>query len=213
MFTYTNRKGVEYYLHAKTTAKGKTRYAMTRESDGALAELPEGYEIAENPNGLVSVRQEKPRLSLPEEGSLVETALQKSGLKYFRVEVKGKHITIFESNTDIDALGSITTPFGGFGAAIAEELQSMARKQFNDDALQAYLSHHQQRARERAEKWAHFSPVMRFTLADKTKRLFEVARMTYRGRGGWHELDFLPLPKAARKYIKHLGKESFFDLV
>jgi len=212
-YTYTNRKGVEYFLHAKTTAKGKTRYAMTRESDGALAELPEGYEIAENPNGLVSVRQAKPRLILPAERELVETCLREYGLKYYRVGVKGKEIALFEPNFDIDEVAGIDTPFAGRPESIAGEIQTKARETFGSKALEAYMQDRQQRARQRAEKYAHFSPVLRFTLADKKKRLFDVARMTYRGRGGWHDLDMLPLPRAARKYIKHLGNDSFFDLV
>ena len=212
-YTYTNRKGVEYYLHAKTTAKGKTRYAMTRESDGALTELPEGYEIAENPNGLVSVRQAKPRLIFPAERELVETCLREYGLKYYRLEVKSKEITLFEPNFDIDEVAGIDTPFAGMPGSIAGEIQTRARETFGSRALEAYMQDRQQRAKERMANHARFSPVLRFTLCDEEKRLFDVSRMTYRGEGGWHWLEELPLPKAARKYVKHLGKESFFDLL
>mgnify|MGYP001205295511 CR=1 FL=1 len=37
--------------------------------------------------------------------------------------------------------------------------------------------------------------------------------MTYRGEGGWHVLDALPLGAAAKRYVKHLGRDSFFELI
>ncbi len=37
--------------------------------------------------------------------------------------------------------------------------------------------------------------------------------MTYRGEGGWHALGTMPLAAAARKYAKHLGRDSFFELI
>lgn len=51
-FTYTNRKGVTYYLRAHETKTGKTRYTFAK-TPGANAadELPDGYEVRENVNG------------------------------------------------------------------------------------------------------------------------------------------------------------------
>ena len=38
--------------------------------------------------------------------------------------------------------------------------------------------------------------------------------MTYRGEGGWRSLHkFGPLKDLAQKYLKHLGKDSFYDLM
>jgi hypothetical protein len=56
---------------------------------------------------------------------------------------------------------------------------------------------------------------MRFQLVDKDQRLFAVERMTYRGEGGWHSLLWHgeALPELARKYLPHLGRDSFFELV
>lgn len=95
-YSYTNRKGATYYLRATVTKKGTVRYAMSRSEEGAIDELPEGYEVTESPNGMVSVRLAKPRLILPAEEALVKSALNGFGLKYYRLEVKDKDITVFE---------------------------------------------------------------------------------------------------------------------
>jgi hypothetical protein len=57
-YTYTNRKGKSYYLHAReTTLKGtgktQTIYFFAGEvKDGALDALPPGRVVAEQPSGL-----------------------------------------------------------------------------------------------------------------------------------------------------------------
>ncbi len=42
---------------------------------------------------------------------------------------------------------------------------------------------------------------------------YVVYRMTYRGHGGWHLLSAGPLGALAKRYVSHLGKESFFELL
>ena len=56
-FSYKNAKGVEYFLHGKTTPlkDGKTRtlYFFSKEKkEGVLEAVPAGYKVAETPNGL-----------------------------------------------------------------------------------------------------------------------------------------------------------------
>jgi hypothetical protein len=57
-YTYTNRKGKAYYLHAretvlKGTGKKQTIYFFAGEvKDGALDELPPGRIVAEQASGL-----------------------------------------------------------------------------------------------------------------------------------------------------------------
>ena len=56
-FTYKNTKGNEYILHSRVTTlkKGKTQtiYSVAGEAkDGALEQVPEGYEVSESRNGL-----------------------------------------------------------------------------------------------------------------------------------------------------------------
>ena len=63
-------------------------------------------------------------------------------------------------------------------------------------------------------KSATYSPMMRFTLEDKEKRLFSAERFCF--MGGIDDWIYIgtddSLNKQAKKYIRHLGKESFFEL-
>lgn len=57
-------------------------------------------------------------------------------------------------------------------------------------------------------------PVMRFVLHDASRHTFSVERMTYRGRCDWWPVSGpMSLEFAARKFLKHLGKDSFFELM
>jgi hypothetical protein len=56
-FSFTNKKGVTYFLHAlsKTTSTGKTQtlYFFSKEKKaGVLDAVPAGYKVAETANGL-----------------------------------------------------------------------------------------------------------------------------------------------------------------
>ncbi|MDA1013635.1 MAG: hypothetical protein O3A00_04175, partial [Planctomycetota bacterium] len=60
------------------------------------------------------------------------------------------------------------------------------------------------------------SPVFKFTLCDKDKRLFRASRWCFRGSiDDWIELFANPqtLPHLAAKYCRHIGEESFFELM
>jgi hypothetical protein len=62
-YSYTNRRGDTYFLHTVVRKNGKTAYAMKRKlGDGALDDLPDGYEVAESINGAVSVRRPPKRV-------------------------------------------------------------------------------------------------------------------------------------------------------
>ena len=74
--TYTNRKGKTYYLCQGLTKKGNPRYYFAREpKDEPVDEIPEGYEIRESVNGVVSLAKERPVQILPEERAAVEAAI------------------------------------------------------------------------------------------------------------------------------------------
>jgi hypothetical protein len=56
-FTYTNKAGKKYTLHARTTklqsGKDRTIYFFSgAEQAGAVDKLPDGYEVSETRNGL-----------------------------------------------------------------------------------------------------------------------------------------------------------------
>ena len=97
--THTNRKGVTFYLGRGVTKTGKPRYFFAREPDKGepVEAIPEGYEIVESVNGVVSLAKARPALIRPEELALVQAAVAvhpKSG--NYRVDVKGERIVVYE---------------------------------------------------------------------------------------------------------------------
>jgi hypothetical protein len=58
--SHTNRKGNTYSLHQRTTKTGKPRYFVARSiGDNPLGEMPNGLEVTESINGVVSVRRKQ----------------------------------------------------------------------------------------------------------------------------------------------------------
>ena len=56
-FSYTNSKGNTYYLHKRDTTlkigRTQTIYFFAKEpKDGAMDEVPQGYQVSESRNGL-----------------------------------------------------------------------------------------------------------------------------------------------------------------
>lgn len=191
--TYTNRKGVTYYLNRGTTRTGKPRYSFAREPKGEPVEqIPEGYEIRENVNGVVSLAQTRPQQILPDEVAVVEAALKRHRKPgNYRADVKGKRIVIYErAGPDMDALAPLIRALGGIS-----------------EARQAHLQ-------ETLDLGARFSPVMRFTLLDEQDRTFSAQRWCYSGSiDDWIDAGAVgPLKRLARKLIPKLGTEAFFDL-
>ena len=72
--TYTNRKGVTYYLCRGVTKTSKPRYYFAREPKSEPVEqIPEGFKISESVNGIVSLVRDRPALIQPEEARYLET--------------------------------------------------------------------------------------------------------------------------------------------
>lgn len=186
---YTNRKGKTYYLHVGTTKKGNPRYHFSMETSGELAKsIPEGYEIYENPNAQVFLRKIQPKEILDEEIAILEKALRAhvKPTKY-KIDARGKVITIFWTDQSGPERGDLSSFFG------------MARMG------------------EFYERNAYFSPIFRFTLVDTQDRLFTAERFCFRGSiDDWmHLLGGGPdtLQTLAEKYVRHLGEESFYELM
>ena len=74
--TYTNRKGVTFYLCQGVTKTGKTRYYFARQPKGDPVEaIPAGYLIRESVNGVVSLAKSEPHLIDPHEVDAIEQAV------------------------------------------------------------------------------------------------------------------------------------------
>ncbi|MHC4489470.1 MAG: hypothetical protein ACYSW7_09905 [Planctomycetota bacterium] len=186
VLTHTNRKGDTYYLHQ--SLKAKRKFFFSKNKDGELVEkIPEGYEIYENPNGLVFLRKERPKVFSDEEIAIVENGMRDyTDLEFYKIDVKGNTIIILLPLQDVDAIKeaifqcSFKTP-----AEINHTLQSIIT----------------------------FAPEMQLILTDKEKHLFSLKRYCYRGLGSWITLETSSdLKVLVKKYFKYLAKESFFDL-
>src|SRR3712207_1558490 len=103
--TYTNRKGITYYLCRGATKTGKPRYYFAREArDEPVEELPEGYTIGESVNGVVSLSRTRPSLILPSEVAVVEAELRRLPRAYrYRADTRQNRIDIYErTSPDVD---------------------------------------------------------------------------------------------------------------
>ncbi len=95
---HMNRKGDRYYLHQGRTKTGKPKYFFSKKSEGDLCgQLPDGFEIHENPRGQVFCRRIQPKLITEQEIEVVREAIRKCGKQFSAsVDVKGKDVIIHE---------------------------------------------------------------------------------------------------------------------
>lgn len=194
--TYQNTRGVTYTLCSIPTKTGKTRLAACRSPLGTpLTAMPEGYEFAENINGLVSVRKARTSLITPDELQAVRRALMaEPGCAPYGVASDQDAIVIYEPSLWPADLEDLAGKFVG-GTPNADLMARM------DDFAAAN---------------AFFSPLLRFVLNDTTRRSFDVERRYFSGDGGWDTVLWdKPLELAARLAVHRLGprgpKDTFFD--
>ena len=193
--THINRKGVTFYLCRGVTKTGRPRYFFAREpGKGRPVEaIPEGCEIVESVNGVVSLAKVRPVLIRPEELALVEAAVAvhpKS--RNYRVDVKGERIVVYER--------------------IGEDPDKMLQI-FAADGMFADIDVN--RFREDMDRGARFSPMLRFTLADEAKRTFYVERWCYLGSiDDWLEFGAAgQLSRLVKQTVPRLGSDAFFELM
>ena len=192
--TYTNRKGVTYFLCQGTTKTGKQRFYFARDQKGEPRDaIPAGYEIEESINGIVSLAKTRPKLIVPDELASVDAALEKhpKGRNY-RVSVKQKQIIVYEL-VGPDA-GAMAATLGKISPLPTHELQNALR--------------------ESLDRFAQFAPIIRFTLIDPQKRKFIAERWCFRGSiDDWIYVDNSgQIEKLANKVIPTLGTNDFYEL-
>lgn len=188
VFTHENRMGVTYYLHEGRTKTGKPRYFFAKTpGEGARSETPEGFEVSESINGVVSVRRKTTGApGVPEEDvKVVEEAVRRhSHLAGYLVRAEGKAIVIFESHPRPSELRGFAQRFG-----VPQRASSFVA--------------------ERMKK-AQYAPIMKF---ERENAGYAVFRMTYRGKGGWSwPLGAGKLQGVAKKFVPSIGTDAFFDL-
>jgi hypothetical protein len=191
--TYTNRKGITYTLCQGVTKTGKPRYAFVRDPKGkrVVEKVPEGWEISESVNGVVSLVKERVQKLLPKEIAAVEEAVRRHPkARNYRVNVRPDRIEVYESvGPDVDGLLSDLKGFGFLPKA-------------KEAGLRAVL-----------ERSVQFTPVLRFILEDKEMRVYRAERWCYSGSiDGWLLITTGQVEQLARRMIPTLGTDEFFEL-
>ena len=190
-YTHTNRKDNVYYLHQGKTKTGKPKYYFSQSDKGdTINSIPDGYEVYENANAQVFLRRIQPKIITDEEIQLVKDAIKSyTKLSHFFVEAKGNKILVYTPDQDLDGLDSMLSPFA--------QLRGINVKEYFG-------------------KRASFTPMMRFILSDKEERTFYTERYCFRGSiDDWIYLGSSSgtLLSQLMLYIKHLGQESFYELM
>ena len=188
--TYTNAKGKTSYLHQGTTKTGKPKYHFSMQSEGTLAEaIPEGFEIYENPNAQVFLRRIPPKIITDEERQVVEDGMRKyAEVQDYKIDVKGNAIVVYTADQDIETLAGL--------------FKDMSPDPTTNPQLMTLLRNE-----------IHYSPMLQFLLEDAQRRLFTAQRYCFVGSiDDWIDIGHGSLPTLVKRYVKHLGKESYFDL-
>jgi hypothetical protein len=191
--TYTNRKGITYTLCQGKTKTGKPRYAFVRDPKGRriVEAIPDGYEISESVNGIVSLVRTRVQKLLPKEIAAVEEAVcRHPKARNYRVNVRPDRIEVYESvKPDVDELLSDLKEFGLLPKAKEADVQAIL------------------------ERNAQFTAVLRFILEDEETRVYRAERWCYSGSiDDWIFITTEPVEQLARRMIPTLGTDEFFEL-
>ena len=187
--THTNAKGKTYYLHQGTTKTGKPKYYFSMDSEGQSPDaIPTGFEVYENPNAQVFLRRIPTKIITDEERQVVEDGIHKyADVQDYKIDVKGNAIVVYTADQDIDALVNLFQDVGSMRDEA--QIRSAIRREIT------------------------YSPMLQFVLSDEKRRVFVAQRYCFRGAiDDWIDLGHGPLATLVRRYVKHLGKESYFDL-
>ncbi len=188
--THVNAKGKNYYLHQGSTKTGKPKYYFAMKSEGALVQsIPEGFEIYENPNAQVFLRRIPPKIITDEERQLVEDGMRKyASVKGYKIDVRGKAIVIYTADQDVETLAGLFKDLHPNPSANPQVMMT----------LRGVIQ---------------YSPMLQFILDDPEERLFTAQRYCFRGSiDDWIDIDHGKLAILVRTYVKHLDKESYFEL-
>ena len=187
--TYTNAKGKTYYLHRGMTKTGKPKYHFAMQSEGTVAEsIPDGFEIYENPNAQVFLRRIPPQRITDAERQVVDEGMRKyADVQYYKIDVRGNAIEIHMAHQDSETF---------------REMFTRARPDLDPTQIAALVA-----------QAVHYSPMMQFLLEDTQRRQFTAQRYCFIGSiDDWIDIGHGPLAILVKRYVKHLGNESYFDL-
>jgi hypothetical protein len=192
-FQYTNRRGDIYHLQAKNRKNGSIGYSFARKLTGKPVDgLPDGFEAYELPdNAQVVLRKIKPTRILPIEQERLEQSVRRLAKSVnFLVEVQGDSLIVYTADTDADeAIRNLSAIIPMSAEVVRDHRDWITRN-------------------------ARYSKMFRFTLTDPDSRDFFAERWCFLGSiDDWFCLSGGKLQSLILKYVPHLGKESFFELM
>ena len=183
------RSGKVYYLHVSSGKNQKVRYYFSLKPDGLLIQsLPNGYEIYETVNAQVFLRKKQKKLIKDDELALVQKTLKNHAEEWrYKAEIRKNMIVIHTAAQDYDWIDMLPSASGVNKGKIIEMKNQNTQ----------------------------YMPVMHFILQGSEKRLFSPERYCFKGSiDDWIPIgDEGKLSVVIHEYIKHLGKESFFELI
>ena len=187
--THTNAKRKTFYLHQGTMKTGKPKHYLSMQSDGTLAEsIPVGFEIYENPNAQVFLRRIPPKIITNEERQIVEDGMRTyASVQDYKLDVRGNVIEIHTAHQDSETFREMFTGF---------------RPDLDQTQIAALVA-----------QAVHYFPMMQFILEDETRRAFTAQCYCFVGSiDDWIDIGHGSLPTLVKRYVKHLGQESYFEL-
>lgn len=100
--SHTNRRGEKYFLCRKLTKRGNSRYYFAKSSsDEPVYAIPDGYEIRESVNGLVTLGKQRELYLRDSEIQAVEDELSKKPApERYRLAVKPKLIEVHQAPSE-----------------------------------------------------------------------------------------------------------------
>ena len=193
VFTYKNYRGDIYYLHQCATKTGKPRYYFAKTiREGTLNAIPDGFEVSESPNCIVSVvriRSDGPKVEETDISIVKAVISSNQHLKYCAVHVLHGEIIIYEPQSGLAPGGS------------------------DQRELEAYLGRSLQSFMEDRLAKARRSPVLKFQRVEsKDNQTWCALRWVFKGENRWIHLGSGTLEPLARRFIPHIGRNSFYEL-
>ena len=189
--THTNAKGQTFSLYQGTTKTGKPKYYFAMQSEATLATaIPAGYEVYENPNAQVFLRRIPPKIITDVERQVVKEGMHKyATVKDYKIDVKGNALLIYTAEQDMDALTALFKDIYPDPTANVELMTTLRNT-------------------------LHYSPMLVFQLVDAQRRTFQTQRYCFLGSVD----DWITIGKPGtlatlvKRYVKHLGQESYVAL-
>jgi len=125
----------------------------------------------------------------------------------YELDVNGSSATVYASAQDRKCFTESLD--AEFAAGFADALTDALAKKYPAELVAMFRARRQRQDAKRPR----FFPLLRFVITDRTKRLFAVERVCFTGENDWIRLETLSVSAAVMKYLPHLGRDSFFDLM